>query len=130
MYRDPSGATKLEAGQFTFEVSAVSGQKADGTAIDQTKIPMPEDENGNRIVTASNLEDGDIVFREITFDEMCIRDSLGDVQFVFYLGTGLNVFCVTSMPVSYTHLDQSQQPKVYSRECCSRAHPLEYRLLQ
>ncbi|MGO5165722.1 MULTISPECIES: Spy0128 family protein [unclassified Candidatus Paralachnospira] len=69
VYRDPSDATKLEAGQFTFEVSAVSGQKADGTAIDQTEIPMPEDENGNRIVTASNLEDGDIVFREITFDE-------------------------------------------------------------
>ena len=69
-YSDPSGATKLEKDQFTFVVSAVSGTKADGTTpIAPDQIPMPKDEDKKEVTIASNLENGDIVFRGITYDE-------------------------------------------------------------
>lgn len=54
---------ELKAGEFTFELSAVRGEDADGEAIEASKVPMPTS------ATAKNDDKGVIHFDEINYTE-------------------------------------------------------------
>ena len=56
-----SGGT-LAAGDFSFQIAAVSGTDADGNAIEAAAVPLPTS------TTASNDAEGSVVFGDIDFD--------------------------------------------------------------
>ena len=84
--------------------SASGGQPAQIYYMKKEEIPIPVSTLVLMIVTITyKLVLVMIGILLIIFGQGFIHQYLGDVQFVFYLGTGLNVFCVTSMLILVFH---------------------------